>query len=363
MPLREAMGCSEYKVSLKTRDPSEVKRLFPDALARCEERFALARAQSQGAHVLGLKDMRTLAGRWVRAEQEAMEASGGFEEWLVSDSADGDGLDDASRPLSLREWLASDPEFGLDEHVDSAARKALKTAGVPWPTAKETKVQLRTCFREHLLNLSDLALSRLRGDWAAQASLPKDELLASEVARGQASSRPSGKKLSELFELYEADKITTDGNGRGVQRSIRACRSHTQQFIQLMGDLPMSEISREVVHQYRDKASMLPSKGKGIRSMSAKQQLAKGQQGQLPRIAATTMRNKLKSLSSVLSAGVRLGWLAENPIIAGGLAGRAARAANRSAGEKKTRSDYTKEEIKQIFSSPIFNGVTRASHS
>lgn len=69
------------------------------------------------------------------------------------------------------------------------------------------------------------------------------------------------------------------------------------------------------------------------------------------------MRNKLKFLSAVFSAGVRLGWLTENPIIAGGLSGRVSKAARRFADERNIRRDYTTEEIQRVFSSPIFTSA------
>lgn len=275
IPLREAMGCTEYKVSLNTRDPSEAKRLFAEEFTRSEERFALARAQIKGAHVLGLKDMHILAGRWFRSEQDAMEASGRFEHWLVSQAADDGDTDDAPRPQSLREWLDSGPDSLLDEHVNDAIRVALKAAGVPLPTTAEAKAQLQRCFRERLLTLSDLALSRLRGDWVTAPAIPKDQPLSFEQVK-KTTQPTQGKRLSDLFERYKSEKLGVDGDTRGGRRTVDACHANTMQFIQLMGDLSMSEISREVVHLYRDKVSLLPAKGDGLRSMSIQEQLSKG---------------------------------------------------------------------------------------
>lgn len=354
--LRDALGCTEYKVSLKTREPSEAKRLFAEALALSEERFALARAQVEGAHVLGLKDMHILAARWFRSEQSAMEVGGNFEHWMIAHDSDDQSADEASRPRSLREWLDSDPDFDIDTHVDAAARDALKKGGVPWPVTPEAKAQLRGCFREHLLNLSDLALSRLRGDWAITPKLLKDEPLVSELTKKQAVQRPQGKRLSELFDRYKANRLAADGDSRASKKSIEACRVNTQQFIQLMGDLPMSEITREAAHRYRELVSVLPAKGIGLRTMSIDQQLEKGRAGLLPKISAATVRNKVKFLSAVFSVGVRIGWLVENPIIAGGLSGDVVKAATRSANAKKVRRDYSSDDLKKIFSSPLFDG-------
>lgn len=351
-PLREALGRIEYKVSLKTRDPSEVKRLFAEALAVSEERFALARAQVEGAQVLGMKDMRILAARWFRTEQSAMEVGGTFAQWMIAQDPD----DESSRPQSLREWLDVDPDFDIEAHVEVAARDALKKAGVPWPAKPEAKMQLRGCFREHLLNLSDLALARLRGDWITVPSLVKDELLASEQTKKATLQRPKGELLSTLFDRYKSNRISKDGNSRASQKSVDACRVNTEQFIQLMGDLSMSEITRDAVHRYRELVSLLPSKGIGLRTMSLEKQLEKGRAGLLPKISAPTVRNKVKFLSAVFSYGVRIGWLDENPIIAGGLSSDVVKVAARSAVAKNTRRDYSEDELQKIFSSPLFDG-------
>ncbi len=353
--LREALG-TEYKVSLKTRDPAEAKRRFAEAFTRSEEVFALAKAQAQGAEVLGLKDLYLLAARWLSSEQAAMEFSGDFDQWLVADEAESEGGDAATRPQSLREWMQSDPEFSLDVHVDRAARKALKSAGVPWPSRAETRVLLLNCFREHLLNLSDLALARRKGDRMASVNLPKDEPLSHEAKRAQAAPRPQGRKLSELFDHYKVKRLANDGDSRASKKSIEACRVNTEQFIQLMGDLSMAEITREIVHEYREKVSLLPAKGVGLRTMSLEKQLEEGRNNRLPRISAATVRNKIKFLSAVFSVGVRLNWLTENPIIAGGLSGDVTKAATRSSNARNVRRDYTPDELKKIFSSPIFDG-------
>lgn len=346
----------EYKRSFGTRDLAEAKRLFAEAFTRSEEVFALAKAQAQGAEVLSIKDINILAARWLTSEQAAMESSGNFDEWLVTDATDAEEGEAAARPQSLREWRKSDPDFSLDFHVDKAARQALKLAGIPWPSRAEKRVLLLDCFQEHLLNLSDLACSRLKGDWMAAANLPKDELLSNEVKRKQAAPRPQGRKLSELFDRYKGNRLAADGDSRASKKSIEACRVNTEQFIQLMGDLSMAEITREVVHEYREKVSLLPAKGVGLRTMSLEKQLEAGRNNWLPRISAATVRNKIKFLSAVFSVGVRLNWLTENPIIAGGLSGDVTKAATRSSNARNVRRDYNSDELKKIFISPIFDG-------
>jgi hypothetical protein len=140
------------------------------------------------------------------------------------------------------------------------------------------------------------------------------------------ASKPSTKLLA-LFKTYSADKKLNDGDTRGVRKTLDSYEATLKQFIELCGDLPIEKVSRETVREYRAYLAQLPAKGEGIRKLSAKQLIEKAEAEGLPKISAQTIRNKLRALSAVLSHGVRLGLLSENPVIAGGISRAAVKAA------------------------------------
>jgi len=194
-----------------------------------------------------------------------------------------------------------------------------------------------TVFQEHVFKLSDLAYDRQQGDWAAVHSVLAHEPLTLERKSDQ--KRSEGPRLLPVFEKYAEDKRLNDGDTRSVRKTVDAYRNTVEQFIELCGDLPVDKINRETVRDCRALLVRLPSKGKGIRALSAKELTAKADKEDLPTISAPTVRNKLRALSAVLSYGVRMGQLAENPVIAGGVGKAAAKAATAQKVRSRRRND------------------------
>lgn len=354
--LRPALG-HEYKRSLKTRDPSEAKTRFAEEWARSDDAFALARAQLTGLEALGERDVQQLAARWFRAEAQKLEASGNFVEWLceaetwINEQADGDI--EHTRLVSAREAL--DEGYLEDQDLASLVARSiaatLRSSGVPLPAHPEIRARLDRAFREHWLKLSDLAFQRYEGNWTAQPDVLQHEPLTVEANR-KASKEQT--RLLDLFKTYSADKKLNDGDTRGVRKTLDGYEATLKQFIELCGDLPIDKITRETVREYRAHLAQMPAKGVGIRKLSAKQLIEKAEAEGLPRVSTPTIRNKLRALSAVLSHGVRLGQLAENPVIAGGIGRAAAKAAGSRSAISRRRKDYTKDELLRIFTSQIF---------
>ncbi|CAN7212505.1 DUF6538 domain-containing protein [Variovorax paradoxus] len=355
--LRPALG-HEYKRSLKTRDPSEAKTRFAEEWARSDDAFALARAQSGGVDTLGEKDIQQLAARWFRSEQQKLENAGDFSSWLFEAETwvneQGNQYQEYTRLVSaktaLNEGHLEEEDFALD--VERNVARTLRESGIPMPTDARLHARLVLAFREHWLKLSELALQRYEGNWTTQPDVLHHEPLTVE-AKHKASKRHT--KLLDLFKTYSADKKLNDGDTRGVRKTLDGYEATLKQFIELCGDLSIEKISRETVREYRTYLAQMPAKGDGIRKLSAKQLIEKAAAEGLPKVSAPTIRNKLRALSAVLSHGVRLGLLAENPVIAGGIGRAAAKAAGSSRGAgSRRRKDYTKEALRRIFASPIY---------
>ena len=204
------------------------------------------------------------------------------------------------------------------------------------------------CF----LKLSETALARHKGDWTVSKSTLFAEPLSIELKKPPAEK---AKGLLVVFEEYAQDRVLTDGNTRAVQRSITAFRALVNEFIDLCGDLPLSQINREVIRQYRADIATMPAKGEGIRKLAARQKIDKAKAEALPTIEAGTVRNKLRGISAVLSYALRMQLISENPIIAGGIGGSAAKAAAKQQGGKRARNFYDEAELVKIFNSPAFS--------
>lgn len=356
--LRPVLGL-EYKRSLATRDPHEAKTRFAVEWSKSDDAFALARLQASGLDILGAKDIQQLADRWLRKQIEALDHSGGAAEWLVEGPKSSwetrGGIEESAPLLSLRDALEGDPDLDITTHVDDSIRATLRDGGVPMPTKQATLESLRAAFRLRWLSMSDLAARRYEGDWLTSVPpLGEQQPLSFEVKRQRVVD---GMRLLTLFDAYSEEKVLNDGDNRAVRKTVDAYRSTATQFVALMGDLPIAKIDRAVIRGYRNLLSQLPVKGskaKGGRKQSPTALIADAEAKGLPRISEQTIRNKLKALSTVLSHGVRLGLIAENPIIAGGIAKAASQAATKKSAKTRRRKDYTKEELVKIFSSAIY---------
>ncbi len=361
--LRGLLGF-EYKRSLKTSDPAVAEIREAEELLRCKAAFALARAQLEGVQTLTPRDIELLASRWYQTELAQLEASGNFARYLVDGRTIIEEAPDryeSHAPLvSLAEGMRDDPDLDISTSVNAAIKAALRQNNIPMPSpGSANHGRLTDVFRAHLLKLSDTALRRSEGDWQTKGSVLPDEPLSVEK-KPPLKSRES-KRLMSVFEDYAQHKVLTDGDVRSVRKTLLSFRATIQQFAELFGDVPVRDITRDVIRQYWGYMAQLPVKGEGIRKLSAKELIAKANAEGLPRIQEATIRNKLRTVSAVMGYALRMGEVDENPVIAGGAAKGAAKAATNRSAASRRRKEYNQEELRVIFQSPIYTQVEWAA--
>lgn len=357
--LRPVLGY-ELKRSLRTRSPAEAKARYPEELLAAQQILARAKEQAAGKEMLTDRDIEQLAARWYRGEAAKMDEQRTYGEWLVQGDSlevqEGDGVLSVPAMTPLREAVEEDEDFELPKLLSRIIEQSLRDHSIPKPPADSAAwKKLEAAFREHLFKLSDLADKREQGNWAASQVVVTPEPLTLE-RDAAAKGRSEGMRLLALFEKYAEDKRLNDGDNRSVRKTVDAYRSIVEQFIELSGDLPLDKVTRETVRDYRALLVRLPSKGEGIRGLCAKDLITKADKEDLPRISAPTVRNKLRALSAVLSHGVRMGKLSENPVVASGVGKAAAKTATADKARRRRRNDYTRDELTKIFSSPIYDG-------
>lgn len=349
--LRAALGL-EFKRSLGTADPSVAKARFAAMWSQSEEAFAAARAGLQGADTLTLESIQALASEWLATEAAKLDRSKNYTSRLAGGASviDQDG-EEVIRFDSLAD-AGGEYDDDLSDAVLSSIKAALRAKNMPMPPKSSAAFgQLQAVFRVRLLKLSEFALKRYEGDWLAR---PSEQPFDAGTTKLPPTPRAESMRLLELFDLYAKDKALTDGDTRSTRKTVADYRSIVRRFIELCGDHPVGEIDRAMIHRYRVALAVSPAKGKGIRALTATQLIDRAQAEKLPLLGEATIRNRLRAVSAVLSFGVRLGALPENPIIAGGLSRAAAKAATKSAARQRSVKDYTRAELDLIFTSPIF---------
>ncbi len=281
-----------------------------------------------------------------------MERTGDFLSFLLPGSLVANESDEGwiehQLYVSFRDAPGEAIEFNPLDVVAVHVRATLRSENIPSPAPdSEIFEQLAMIFWGYLLRLSDLAKLRHEGDWATKFEIMDQEPLS--VQRGA----PVGKTVTELFQAYKAAKILDEGNNRSTVKTLDEFGSTVRRFVELQGDLPIADVTRAVVQDYRTCLARFPTKSKGALGLTAQQLIAKAEKEKLPTLAGATIRNKLRALSAVLGYGVRMAWLTENPVEASGIAKAASRTAKATAARK--RKDYTWDELVCIFHSPAFS--------
>jgi len=343
-----------FKRSLETTCPQDAKVRFAAEWVKSQELFDLALRQAHadltGEYTLLPADAPKLADRWVAAELAAWERDNNLIHLFLACSGG-----DVVTPLDVIDEECP----SLQAFLADAMRKTLATFGqaVP-PSSASTHAALQREFFLAWQTLCKTALQRHHGDWRTSPDLPAASLPLSQerTSRGHTSK---GLRLSEVFASWCQWTRDTDGEGRDILKRIQEYGPTIQRFIELHGDLPVEDIRRVTVQEFHSQLRRMPSKGAGIRSMTALEQIAKANAEDLPRLSTARVKNRLMHLSSILSYAVRMELMVENPVTASGITKQLAKATNK-AGRRSKRLYYEQGELIRIFSSPIYTSGWRS---
>lgn len=345
--IRSVIGKREWKLSLKTKELVQARPRFAHESAKCEQVFLNAREQLAGRLVLQHSDVHKLADRW-SAETIA--------EWEVDAEAPKDFLvfqgDEVSTATDIVDVGDSDSCF---KAVEVYIRSALAKAMLPFPDRADPVWDCLTQeFYRAWRDLCRVALARHNGNWRDMPMLDAaTQRLSHENKAALLSS--SIPRLSQVFSNWAEDKLLNDGDTRSARKTISEFGSAVTRFIELHRDLPVDQVNRIVCRDFRANLFKIPTKGQGIRGMTAPALIEKAAAEGLPTAELATVNKQLRALSAVLGfAHQVLGVIHENPIVASGLIQRSKKAERKQgASEEK---GYTLQELRQIFSSPLFRG-------
>ena len=174
----------------------------------------------------------------------------------------------------------------LDESISAELTKAalpIPQAGTPFHGF------LYEAFLTEHLKLSRIAYKRHQGDYSAALTLRPVAPLSTERANLVAPS----DTLSKVFVTYSHHCLDLGNDKRDVKKTIGEYQSTVQRFIELLGDLPVAQIKRKTIEDFYGLLRQMPTKGKGIRSLSAHEQIERAKQQDLPLLTSLTIKNKL----------------------------------------------------------------------
>ena len=192
-PLIPMIGKREFKVSLKTTNLREAKRLILPLMASANEQISIAQRKLNGdqeecfdadsMQTLTSRDCCIIADRWYEQAKAEIEKTGRFEEFLeYSDRGDGEvhsfGLSDTlsysgaeTKRATRGEWKTLAEELSV--HIDFQ----LSREGLSVTKYSDEYIELAKLFYDRVLYLESICLSRYKRDWSFE---PFTRLIASE---------------------------------------------------------------------------------------------------------------------------------------------------------------------------------------
>ena len=212
----------------------------------------------------------------------------------------------------LPEWL----EDGAKKYGDAAAPEIVTEYG-------GHQLMLLEVMHEALTNERRtfplrVQYTQQRRDLMGLNAAPAPYALPHPQAPQQPATPANGKKISDAYDAWIAIR-------QAPERTRQTYKRHADQFVTLMGDLPLTAVSRTMGIEFRDKLQAWAiEKGK----------------------TATTADNILVSLRALFNVARDKGWLTSNPLerLSVEIGGK----------ESEGREPWTKDELGLIFSDPLW---------
>lgn len=256
-----------------------------------------------------------------RSREDAEEAS-----WI----AQGIGID---AQIALAENDYSSCAHLVDALIDDAGIKLDKDSE-----------DYRRFYREVLksqVKLAEIVAGRESGDYT-DAKEKADKLLPVESNPVPTDQQPAGPTVSEVFEKYKAENVST---GIWTEKTTGEIETSIQSFIDVMGDLHLDAITRKTVVDYKDTLLKLPAnikKDPRYRDKAIPEIL--GMDDVKP-MAPQTINKQIGRVSALFNWASQNTYMPSNP--AEGLKVKLGK-------RVEAREPFTNADLDRIFSSPEY---------
>lgn len=331
--LRDAFGKHEFKISLKTRTPSEAKALFAIELARVETLIATQRGLKVRP-AISKRQAMMLARDWLqdalnqdliaREKREYPETESRLSAKETSYTDEEDSSDLAyDLELSFLDESHNSKDKELWVAVD--IQEALEKRGLIAPDKKSDEYKdLLDAFHIAKTKYYQTLQKRAMHGWAQFKLDPifPDFDEPFEIAPGTASAplkASSGVTLGTLFDKWKAENAPT-------QKTEEDYRSTIEKFEVLNGTPAIDKIDKAMVRAFKE---FLMNKGN----------------------SPDTINKKINALSAVLGYASNNGYITENPTVGMRI--------KKKPHAQEGRKPFSNEDLKQIFQSEIFTKKTR----
>jgi integrase len=381
---RSAIGKTEFKNSLGTKNLSEAKRLIIQFMHEADQLVALARLkldEANSPHVndnsskLSKMDCQIIANRWYARIRDELKASDNYSEFLTYEMDD-DGNEHA---FGLSDTLCVDADVILtpnvnrlkgSKHLPKASEEELRELsielseyidsqltieGIAVSYSSKDYIVLAEAFYKHLKGLERLCLSRHKSNWndePVSLTLSREPLSVQVNLNETSGSGVNGKtSISAIYEQYRESSILNDRDNQSALKKLDQTRSQVARFVAILGDMDIKSITKRDLTRYRDILLQLPkNKSKSIRDKTVAEQIKLAEANGLARITSTTARNSIKQLSLVFTYAWReLDLIPVNPTF-----GMQLKSVKKQMEADDTGKGYSQEDLRMVFSHEIF---------
>ena len=290
---RRALACHAYLhrlrrivrlLKLKTLTPEDASRILADLFAEMEEQLERLRREVPVQQELARRE-------WT--EQDTEIFGGDYDELSIAHARQ-----ECERDIGkYRQELARDNY----ERVATEARDALGRYGYNWDSLSPATYLFCAGLAKQRITFNEVILARLEGDFR------KEEALLSSVRL----ARPNGAEISPrdvatdvrvsaAWSEFYKEKTASRPNADWSANTAAGQQAMIEEFIEIVGDVPVSQLHRDVIARYLETVSKLPKNRKkrypneSIESLVALE-LAAGQ-----RPSARTVKEKMTQLASFL---------------------------------------------------------------
>lgn len=352
--LRAAVGKTELKESLGTKDPRIARQLAPAVVQRFEAIIANAR---QGARPLTDREISALCGEWYRDTTAAYgDNVGTVGRWSdeLSELSDRWVPDEAAEAKICHPWRED----------RAAARELLAAKGCAADAELVQRVAVRLLETKWLF--AEAMRRRAAGDWSPDENLSRfpamlgagqpfaaEEPVAAPIDPARLSRRRSAAPLaSSLEEPFFTRRKALEGTREQVMAQER---STLQRFVEVCGNRPVDAYHRGDVTTFLDTLRRLPKtygKSPKDKGRPLSQIIAEADEKSVERLTDKTVKRHLSTLSGFFQYAVDRGHLSATSR-AEMMQDHRFRAAR---GAREQRDAWTPDELKKLFASPVWTG-------
>lgn len=354
--LLASIGKKEIKVSLKTKDPREIKSKLALETLKAEDLFKSARrslapapetinstrilAAAEEHQILTTAEVDRTVLLWHIAE----ESKNAKNDDLLRVSSDPNDAVDIDELFNDYHHFSSNDERENRETIHKVAEKIFAARGVSIRSqAPELKTYAYQIVKKSLIEQAASSLKRFGHPIQREPfSLFKSTQILEEVITNE----------NKTLQAISAKVLAAKKSDGVTDKSLNGYKLTLDLAIEVFGaDTPIKSITPEDCREYRDKLSQLPSNArKKYPTLTLIEAIEERSKDNTERLKPASINNNLKNLRAFFNFAIREGLITTNPAIA------VKAITPKYQTNEKSRVPFSNQDLQKVFTTPIYAG-------